>query len=129
MRCKDPKAAVDWLCETFGFEKHLVVDDGDGGVGHAQLTLGNCMVMLGPVGNSEYDQFVCQPDETSGKVTQAPYIVIDDVDGHCGRARAAGAKVVYGPKEDGGRGLMYPCRDPEGHLWNFGSYNPWTDNG
>ena len=22
-------------------------------------------------------------------------------------------------------GRSYSCRDPEGHLWNFGTYNPW----
>lgn len=26
----------------------------------------------------------------------------------------------------GGRG--YACRDPEGYLWNFGSYNPWNES-
>ena len=25
----------------------------------------------------------------------------------------------------GGRG--FTCRDPEGHLWNFGSYDPWAE--
>ncbi|HZF33304.1 MAG TPA: glyoxalase, partial [Candidatus Angelobacter sp.] len=27
----------------------------------------------------------------------------------------------------GGRG--YSCRDPEGHLWNFGTYDPWAPEG
>ena len=128
MRCANPAAAVDWLCDAFGFERHLVVDDGSGGVVHAQLTLGNCMVMLGPIGDNEYDQFIGQPNEAGGKVTQAPYIVIDNPEEHCAHAKANGADIVYGPKDDDGRGVMYSCRDPDGHLWNFGSYNPWTDN-
>ena len=39
---------------------------------------------------------------------------------------AAGAKVAMDlvDEEYGGRG--YSCLDPEGHLWNFGSYDPWA---
>ena len=66
MRSKDPNAAVDWLCDAFGFERHLVVDDGSGGVHHAQLTLGACMVMLGPIGDDAFDKLVCQPSDADG---------------------------------------------------------------
>jgi uncharacterized glyoxalase superfamily protein PhnB len=38
---------------------------------------------------------------------------------------AAGAEVVIKLQDAdyGGRG--YSCLDLEGHVWNFGSYNPW----
>ena len=47
LRYKDAPAALDWLCEAFGFEKNLVVPDESGGIAHAQLVFGNGMVMLG----------------------------------------------------------------------------------
>ena len=31
---------IEWLCKAFGFERHLIVEDGKGGIAHAQLTLG-----------------------------------------------------------------------------------------
>ncbi len=31
-------------------------------------------------------------------------------------------------KEEDYGGKNYSCWDPEGHLWSFGSYNPWTDS-
>jgi len=39
---------------------------------------------------------------------------------------AAGAEVVIEIKDEdyGGRGCS--CRDPEGNVWSFGSYDPWT---
>ena len=45
---------------------------------------------------------------------------------HHARAVAKGAKVVYPLKTEdyGGRG--YSCLDLEGHLWHFGTYDPWT---
>jgi uncharacterized glyoxalase superfamily protein PhnB len=42
-------AAIEWLCQAFGFEKKLVVPNDDGTIAHAQLTFGNGMIMLGSV--------------------------------------------------------------------------------
>jgi len=41
------------------------------------------------------------------------------------RAKASGAEIVMDIKDEdyGGRG--FSCRAPEGHLWNFGTYDPW----
>jgi len=126
LRYRNSPAMVDWLCETFGFEKHLVVDSEDGGIAHAQLTFGSGMIMLGSHGDDAFGQLQGAPDSKTGPVTQSPYIVVDDVDVLCERAKAAGAEIVYGPNDEdyGGRG--FSCRDPEGHLWNFGSYDPWA---
>ena len=41
MRYNDATAAIEWLCEAFGFEKHLVVPGDDGTIVHAQLVFGN----------------------------------------------------------------------------------------
>ena len=60
-----------------------------------------------------------------GGSTQSPYIVVEDADEICARALTAGAKIVMPLKDEdfGGRG--FSCRDPEGHIWNFGTYDPW----
>jgi uncharacterized glyoxalase superfamily protein PhnB len=67
------------------------------------------------------------PHTAGTPATQSPYLIVEDVDGHHDRAVAAGAKVVYPLTDEpyGGRG--YSCLDPEGNLWNFGSYDPWAD--
>ena len=39
LRYRDAPAAIDWLCQTFGFEKQLVVPNQDGTIAHAQLVL------------------------------------------------------------------------------------------
>ncbi|MNT65650.1 Glyoxalase-like domain protein [compost metagenome] len=65
-----------------------------------------------------------QPDETGGLGTQSIYLVVTDVDAVHARAVAAGAVIVLALKDEdyGGRG--FTCRDPEGHLWSIGSYDP-----
>jgi uncharacterized glyoxalase superfamily protein PhnB len=125
LRYRDANAAIDWLCRAFGFEKHLVVPDGAGGVAHAQLVLGSGMIMLGSARDDDFGKLQKTPAQVGGVGTQSAYIVVADVDAHHARAVGAGAKVAH-PLEDkdyGGRG--YSCLDPEGHLWSFGSYDPW----
>lgn len=129
MRYRDAPAAIDWLCRAFGFSRHLVVPDEDGGIAHAQLVLGNGMIMLGSYRDEgEYDRLVRLPDDAGGS-TQAAYIVIEDIENHYQRAVGAGARVVYELAYQDYGGKLYSVLDPEGHLWNFGSYDPWAETG
>jgi uncharacterized glyoxalase superfamily protein PhnB len=63
LRYRNAPAAVDWLCQTFGFEKQLVVAGENGSIAHAQLGFGNGMIMLASVDDSPYGSFIKQPDE------------------------------------------------------------------
>lgn len=127
LRYRHAHAAIDWLCQAFGFEKHAVYDDDQGGVMHAQLTYGGGMLMLGSVRDNAFGQHIAQPDEIGGRETQCACVIVADCKAHYERARAAGAEIVdpYEEKEYGGAG--YSCRDQEGHLWYFGSYDPWQE--
>jgi uncharacterized glyoxalase superfamily protein PhnB len=129
LRYRDAKAAIRWLCDVFGFEQHALYESADGSVAHAQLTRGNGMVMLGSVVDNEYGRNICQPDEIGGKETQVPYLVVADADAVYSRAKAAGFEIVVDIRDEdyGGRG--FSCRDPEGHLWNVGTYDPWAPRG
>jgi uncharacterized glyoxalase superfamily protein PhnB len=129
LRYRDAPAAIDWLCRAFGFEKHLVVPGEGGTIAHAQLTFGNGMIMLGSARDDEFGRLQKTPAQVGGVGTQSPYVIVADADAHYARAVAAGAEIVYPLKDEdyGGRG--YSCRDPEGHLWNFGTYDPWAEAG
>ncbi|MFP3913343.1 MAG: VOC family protein [Actinomycetota bacterium] len=120
----DAPAAIDFLVEAFGFQPHAVFEE-DGVVSHAQLTFGDGMVMLGSRSESGYGRMVATPRET-GKPTAGVYITVDDPFAHAERARAAGAKIVMEPEEQDYGGANYAALDPEGNIWNFGSYDPWA---
>jgi uncharacterized glyoxalase superfamily protein PhnB len=125
MRYQNAARMIDWLCEAFGFQRHLVVPGENGTIVHAQLVLGDAMVMLGSARDDDFGRLVKTAREV-GAVTQSAYVVVPEVDAHYTRARAAGAEIVLEIKDEdyGGRG--YSARDPEGQLWNFGSYDPWA---
>ena len=126
LRYRNAPAAIDWLCRVYGFEKHLVVPNDDGTIAHAQLSFGNGMIMLGSVVDSEFGKLMKQPDEIGGAETQSAYVIVEDADEVYARAKAAGATIVLDIKDEdyGGRG--FTCRDLEGRLWTFGTYDPWA---
>jgi uncharacterized glyoxalase superfamily protein PhnB len=126
LRYRDALTMIEWLCGAFGFQKHAVYADGTT-VHHAQLSFGNGMIMLGSADNtSPWSDRVVQPDEIGGRETQSPCVIVSDADSHYTQAKSAGAIIVdeISNRDYGGRG--YSCRDPEGHLWHFGSYDPWV---
>lgn len=126
LRYRDALAAIEWLVSVFGFAKHLVVSDQNGGIAHAQLTFGYGMIMLSSVSDTPFNKLMKQPDDIGGAETQSAYLVVPDADAVHERVMAANWKVVIAIKDEdyGGRG--FSCLDPEGHLWNVGSYDPWA---
>lgn len=117
----DAPAAVEWLCRAFGLREVMVVPGDDGGISHAELACDGGMVMLG---SSSKNTLGMKSPRALGAVNQGIYIAIADADAHYARAKAAGAEMVQDLKNEdyGSRG--YTCRDPEGHLWSFGTYAP-----
>lgn len=128
LRYRDASAAVAWLCRAFGFVTHAVYRDDDGKVMHAQLALpaetGHGMIMVSPVRDGhEFDTY---QGPSQPRATMSAYVIIADVDAHHDRTAAAGATIVLPLTDDHG-GRLYSCLDLEGHLWNFGSYDPWVE--
>jgi uncharacterized glyoxalase superfamily protein PhnB len=124
LRYRDAPAAIAFLCRAFGFEEQLVVPGKDG-IDHAQLRLGNGMVMLGSIRDTPYGRLMREPGEVGG-VTQSIYVVVADADALHDRAKAAGAEIVLPLVTQDYGGRDFTCRDPEGHLWTFGTYDPFA---
>ena len=85
------------------------------------------MIMLAAVVKNE-TEFGCllkQPDEIGGAETQSAYLIFKDADAVHARAKAAGAKIAIEIKDEDYGGRDFSCYDLEGHLWTFGTYDPW----
>ncbi|MFG2077864.1 Uncharacterized conserved protein PhnB, glyoxalase superfamily [Nonomuraea maritima] len=107
-RYHDCQAALDFLTAAFGFGVQETSKDDQGAVNHAELLVGDDMIMIGR--------------GTPGG--PGIYVAVDDVDAHHDRAKAAGAVITmeltdqpYGSRE-------YACKDPQGNPWFFGTYRP-----
>lgn len=114
---RDPKAALKWLEEAFGFETTLLIEDSEGRLAHSQMVHGDSVVMIGNEWTAEHRS----PASIGGLMTQTVHIHLADDDGtidaHCERARQAGADIVAGPETQFYGDRTYRCKDPEGHIW------------
>jgi len=111
----DATAAIDFLVKAFGFERHAVYSGDEGVIHHAELRLGNGLVMLGSA----------RPDASATRGGGGGiYVVLGDVDSHAERARAAGAEITRDVHETDYGSREYGARDPEGNMWHFGTYQP-----
>jgi uncharacterized glyoxalase superfamily protein PhnB len=126
LRYKDAPAAIDWLCKVFGFERHAVYPGPDNTIGHAELSLGGGMIMLGSGKNDEYGRGFKSPADLGNIETRSSYIVVPDADAVYARAQAAGGTIVRQLKKTDYGSREFSVKDPEGHSWSVGTYNPWT---
>lgn len=125
------KNAIEWLCSAFGFDKHLVITDETGEISHVELILSNHVIMIGSAdAEGELSNYIKHPYDTKGMVTQSPYIILDSesIKPHFERAKKQGAKILHELREENYGGIHYSCYDIEGHLWSFGTYDPWNAN-
>ena len=122
---QDPAAAIDWLCDAFGFEVRLKVEGDAGEIVHSELTYGEGLVMIG--GGHSADEWASQrksPKDVGGANTQQICVFVDDVDAHCAHARQRGAQIAREPAtsdygDDYWSDRSYGAVDPDGHLWWF----------
>ncbi len=116
---------IEWLCNTFGFVKKLIIPGKDNRILHAHLTFGNGGIMLSSAENYAFPELCTSPVLTGvGTVEIIVYVV--DIEEHYNQAKEAGAEIIIPLEDKGYGGKGYSCKDPEGHVWAFGSYNPWA---
>ena len=108
MRFGDSENAIVWLQRAFGFDEVVLYRDDSGNVQHAELALGPGIVMFGP----------------GDPASQGIYVAVEDADAHYERAKAAGAEIVREIEDTDYGSREYTARDPEGHVWSFGTYRP-----
>ncbi len=115
LRYRDARAAIEWLCQAFGFQRHVVFDAPDGSVGHAELQMGTAVIGLSSIGPvSDANPWT--------SVSQGLYVCVTDVDALHDRARAAGAGMVMPLTNQDYGSRDFSARDSGGHLWSFGTY-------
>jgi uncharacterized glyoxalase superfamily protein PhnB len=123
LRFRDADAALEWLARAFGTREHAVHRDGEGRVVHAELLLGEGILMLGP---ADFENGWLGGSSGNPRAsTVSIYAVVPDPDAHHARAAAAGAEIVRALQDTPYGSREYSARDLEGNLWSFGTYDPY----
>jgi uncharacterized glyoxalase superfamily protein PhnB len=114
---KDPKAALQWLENAFGFEPSMVILGPNDELMHSEMRFGDGLVMVA----SEWSPAHKSPKSIEGLNTQTVHVQLsEDIDAHCARARKAGAVIQTEPTTQFYGDRTYRAVDPEGHIWSFG---------
>lgn len=124
-RYADCEAALAFLTDVLGLREHSVYRDDSGAIVHAELALGQGLMMFGPPRKGDFDRFMVAPRDAGGETTTI-YAVVDDLQARYDRAVAAGAEIVMPLEDQDYGGANFSVRDPEGHVWSFGDYNPFA---
>jgi uncharacterized glyoxalase superfamily protein PhnB len=119
LRYDDAHEAIRFFTDAFGFAVQELHEGSDGGVDHALLSYGNSLIVVSSR----------QEDTAFDHGPYALYVAVEDPDAHHGRATAAGAAVVMSLTDQPYGSREYAARDPEGHLWSFGTYRPAVTSG
>jgi uncharacterized glyoxalase superfamily protein PhnB len=113
---KDNRAAIAWLQRAFGFDASEVLVDSRDNIVHAEMSHGDGVIMI----SHEFADWTHSPASIGGTNTQRMHVRIEqDIDGHCERARQAGATIIAEPKEQFYGERTYGAIDLEGHFWTF----------
>ena len=112
----NPKAALDWLRDAFGFELDMLIEDEAGNLAHSQMAYGEGRIMVGNEWSADHKS----PASIGRKCTQTVHVhMTENIDQHCERARKAGAEIIAEPETQFYGDRTYRARDPEGHIWTF----------
>ena len=109
---RDAAASIAFLERALGAERVAVYSDDAGRINHAEVRIGESVVMCG--------------DERAGSKATPPgvsvvYVVVEDADAAYERAKAAGAEVTEPVDQDyGSRDIT--VTDPDGNRWSLGTY-------
>ena len=122
---QDAAAAIDWLCDAFGFEVRLKIEGDNGRIEHSELLYGEGLIMVGQETEDTarlWKRSMRSPKSLQGAGTQSIMMFVDDAKAHCAHARSRGARIVEEPTtHDYGAeywsDLSYGALDLEGHLW------------
>jgi uncharacterized glyoxalase superfamily protein PhnB len=124
MPYRNPMPMIEWLADAYGFERRRLVRSASGELRYAQLDFGDGTIMVVPAQDRTFERLIVHPDQIGGVETQTCYLVVPDIDGHYAKATSSGAEIVSDIVVDERGGRSYASRDPEGHIWRFGTYDP-----
>ncbi len=116
----DARAAIDWYCRVFDGRvsvEPIVMDDG--GVGHAEVTLGgDSRLMI----SESYPDYGVEPPDPGRGAPVSLHLTVPDVAAVADAARAAGATIDRGPETDE-HGTRVTLHDPFGHRWMLNDHD------
>jgi PhnB protein len=114
----DAGEAIEYYKRAFGATERGRMNAPDGRVAHAELQLGDSVVMLA----DPFDQSSTKPPKELGGASASLFMYVEDVDAAFQRAVDAGATATMPPEDMFWGDRFSTLTDPFGHVWNLATH-------
>jgi PhnB protein len=114
----DGPKAIEYYRRVFGADERVRMDGPDGKVGHAELGLGDAVIM---VADANPDSSTRPPKELGG-TTASVFIYVDDADATVRKAVDGGATVTSAVENQFWGDRLGTITDPFGHVWSIATH-------
>ena len=118
LTCSDTARAIDFYKKAFGAEETVLMHSPNGKVGHAEIRIGDSMVMLA----DEWPHNQARSPQSLGGSAVSIFLYVEDVDAVFGAAVKAGAKADHPPTDMFWGDRFAKLTDPFGHLWSVATH-------
>jgi PhnB protein len=114
----DAAAAITYYKKAFGAKERLRMNAPDGKIGHAELEIGDSLVML----SDPFPQASTQPPKDLGGTTSSVFLYVEDVDAVVKKAVDEGATVAMEVADQFWGDRFGSVIDPFGHVWSIATH-------
>jgi PhnB protein len=111
----DAKGAIEFYTRAFGATERGVMAAPDGKIAHAELQIGDGIIML----SDKFPQSACQTPKELGGTTVAIFLFVEDVDSVVQDAADAGATITMQPENQFWGDRLGQVTDPFGNVWQI----------
>jgi PhnB protein len=115
---KGAAAAIEFYKKAFGATERMRMPQPDGRIGHAELEIGDSVVMLA----DEFPDMGWRSPKSVGGSPVTIHLYVEDVDKVAGAAVAAGAKELMPVKDQFYGDRAGKFEDPYGHIWYISTH-------
>jgi PhnB protein len=115
---EDATEAIEYYTKAFDAKERVRMETPDGKVGHAELEIGDSLVML----SDPFPQASTKPPNELGGTSVSVFMYVEDVDAVVKQAVDAGAIVTMEVADQFWGDRFGSVKDPFGHLWSIATH-------
>jgi PhnB protein len=115
---KGAAKAIDFYKKVFGATERMIMPGPNGRIGHAELEIGDSLVMLA----DEHPEVGALSPQTVGGSSNSLHLYVDNMDAVIEKAVSAGAKVTRPAKDEFYGDRIGTFTDPFGQIWSVATH-------
>jgi PhnB protein len=114
----DAAEAIDYYTKAFGAKERGRMEAPGGKIGHAELEIGDSLVML----SDPFPQASTRTPKELGGTSASVFLYVEDVDAVVKQAVDAGATITMEVEDQFWGDRFGTVQDPFGHLWSIATH-------